>query len=300
MVLRPTISVIIATYYRNQHLPDAIESVLSQDYEPLELIVVDDSGEGHAAPILDQYEEVTPVIRETNGDWAAAYTSGIQAASGEYIHLLDDDDYFLEGKLQKTAAVLEENPDVGVAFTGVEQEDRGSVYPDPGLRGDILERALRFRTFPICTISMLIEREVLLDTLPLATYADDHDLKIELAKRTQFDYVDECLVYRRVLGDHKWAGWNKINEMKAVLAHHQDLYAEYPEIYRATMAETLVKEGYMHLSEHRWSSRAITCFTRAALTTNEYRLLYGGRALGALFGRPGLRLARGLSKHGMS
>lgn len=290
--LNPKISVIIATYYRNDLVRDAIESVLDQDYEPIELIVVDDSGEGHAEPVLDEYDEIQPIIRETNGDWAAAYTTGIEAGSGEYFQFLDDDDYLLPGKLAKTAEVLSADPEVGVAFCGVEEEGVGAVRPDPGLRGDILERALRFRTYPVCTISMLMEREVLEDTLPFATYADDHDLKIELAKRTKFDYVDECLVYRRVLEDRKWSGWNRIREMKAVLEHQRDVYEQYPEIHRATLAHTLTQEGNLRLEEQLWSPRAIACFAKAAFLTTEYRSFYVGRLLGSFFGRPGMSLAR--------
>lgn len=65
----PLISVVIATHYRNELLARAIESVLEQGYEPVELIVVDDSGEGHASPVIDRYDDVIGIIRDANGGW---------------------------------------------------------------------------------------------------------------------------------------------------------------------------------------------------------------------------------------
>ena len=77
------ISVIIPTYYRNDLLPEAIESVLEQDYEPLEIIVVDDSGEENAEPVLAEHDEFQGIIRKENGNWKAALTTDIKASTGE-------------------------------------------------------------------------------------------------------------------------------------------------------------------------------------------------------------------------
>ena len=62
--MNPTISVVIPTHYRHELLAEAIESVLTQEYEPVELIVVDDSGEGHAEPALDRYDEVHGIVKD--------------------------------------------------------------------------------------------------------------------------------------------------------------------------------------------------------------------------------------------
>lgn len=292
----PKISVIIPTHYRNNLLPEAIESVLNQDYDPVELIVVDDSGEGHAEPVLEQYDEVNPIIRDENGGWQAAYTTGIEASSGEYIQFLDDDDHLLEGKLTKTAEVLQENPDVGVSYCGV---IRGSdeFYPKSEVSGDILEHALRFQTFPLWTGSMLMERDVLLDCMPFAGMGEDDDLeielgdtdlKIELARRTKFDYVDECLVYYRREGNKLWTGTRKLKKVKQNIRHQSDLYDQYPEIRLSLLANWYRKQGNTLLQEHPWSAKAILCFLKSTYYENERKLPRGVLAVASLFGRPGV------------
>ena len=288
----PLVSVVIATHFRNHLLQDAIESALEQQYEPMEVIVVDDSGNGHAEPVIDRYETVRGLIRDENGGWAAAYTDGIRAANGTYIHLLDDDDYFLPGKLEHSVAAIERHDDAGVVYTGMEQDTLGPVYPDPAVRGDILERALAFRTFPCCTITMLIDRTLLTELLPLSPIADDLLLKIELARRTEFQPVEACLVYRRKAYSRKWHGMAMVGEMQRVLDHHAPLYDEYPAIKREAMVRTLVTEGEIRLDEAVWSPAAIACFARASYHADGGRLRHLARCGSAMFGRPGLALAR--------
>lgn len=64
-----TISVIIPTHYRNDLFPEVIEGVAEQEYEPIELIVVDDSGERHAEPVLSECDDIVdqPIVRDENG-----------------------------------------------------------------------------------------------------------------------------------------------------------------------------------------------------------------------------------------
>ena len=292
--VNPLVSVVIATHFRNHLLQEAIESVLDQQYEPVELIVVDDSGNGHAEPVIDRYDAAQGIIRAENGGWAAAYTDGIRASTGTYVHLLDDDDYFLPGKLARSVEAIERADEAAVVYTGLEQDTLGPVYPDPDVRGDILDRALVFRTFPCCTITMLIERALLEELLPLSPVADDLLLKIELARRTPFASVDACLVYRREAYSQKWQGMSMVGEMHRVLDHHAPLYDRRPAVKREALVRTLVTEGEVRLSQTIWSAAAVACFVRACYHTDRGRLHHVARVGSSLFGRPGITLARRL------
>lgn len=55
----PLVSIVVTTHYRNRMLREAIESALGQTYEPIELIVVDDSGERHAEAAIEAYDGLT-------------------------------------------------------------------------------------------------------------------------------------------------------------------------------------------------------------------------------------------------
>ncbi len=287
------ISVIIPTHYRNELLAEAIESVLTQEYEPVELIVVDDSGEGHAEPVLDRYDEVTAVIKEENEGCGPARTTGVEAATGEYIHFLDDDDLLLEGKLSKTAPVLERNPDVGVAYCGVKQDNGWQKHPDPEMAGNVLPQTLRFDTFPCYTCSMLIERDLLTDMVPFPrlTAANDSYYMIELARRTRFDYVNELLVLNRREKSETWVGMRKIEGMKEVLSLESELYDRFPEIRLELLSDVYYMEGQIRLENDLWTPKASACFAKSAYYGRGEKAKHLGAFIASFGGWPGFRAA---------
>ncbi|WP_334078981.1 glycosyltransferase [Microbulbifer sp. M83] len=111
------VSVVIPTYKRSEHLQRAMESVLEQDYDDIELIVVDDNGvdssfSSETRQVVKDCSKRYPSrrirliqhVRNANG--AAARNSGILASSGEYICFLDDDDIYLPGRISKSVQEL--------------------------------------------------------------------------------------------------------------------------------------------------------------------------------------------------
>ncbi len=99
---------------------------------------------------------------------------------------------------------------------------------------------------------MLMEREVLLDCLPLAGMSEDDDLdielgdtdlKIELTRRTRFDYVNECLVFYRREGNKLWTGLRKFRKVKQNVQHQHELYAQHPEIRRSLLSSWYERQG---------------------------------------------------------
>jgi glycosyltransferase involved in cell wall biosynthesis len=109
------VSVVIPTYERPDHLRGAIETALGQTVDDLAVIVVDDaSATDYATAIADEYDRVRCVRHDENRGPAAARNTGIDAATGEYVAFLDDDDRWHEDKIERQAAVLSNRPDVGV------------------------------------------------------------------------------------------------------------------------------------------------------------------------------------------
>lgn len=294
--MAPTVSVVIPTYYRNQLLREAIESVIAQAYEPIELVVVDDSGTGHARPVIDAYRDRIDIVLKLpeNRGWSGANTAGIKAATGEYIQLLDDDDRLRPGKLTETAAVLEQNPDVGVSYCGVIETGEGRMPPKPHVRGDILTDALRFRTYPVWTGSMLIERDVLMECLPLAGAGESHDLsvplgdsdlKIALAKRTAFEYVEECLVVYRRHASRRWTGHKRFQKIRANVRFREALYAQYPEIRRAVLREWCRKEARYLFRERPFSPRSVSRYLESVVHAENGTVRRVAESAAALIGQ---------------
>jgi glycosyltransferase involved in cell wall biosynthesis len=95
-----SVSVIIPTFNRAGFIMETVESVLKQEYEPKEIIVVDDGSSDNTRNALQVYGSKVKYIYQENAGPPAARNRGITAASGEIIAFLDSDDLWPEHKLR--------------------------------------------------------------------------------------------------------------------------------------------------------------------------------------------------------
>lgn len=121
----PLVSIIISTHKGFDSVCKAVDSVLSQDYQNIEVIVVDDNGIGTEDQVktrcaLSQYidnKKINYIPHEVNKNGSAARNTGWKVSSGKYIGFLDDDDVYLDGKVSKSVEFLESKPQYGAVFT---------------------------------------------------------------------------------------------------------------------------------------------------------------------------------------
>ncbi|SFR57820.1 glycosyltransferase family 2 protein [Halogeometricum limi] len=291
----PLVSVVVPTYYRNDRLRDAVESVLASDYDAVEVVVVDDSGEAHAEPVAEEYPVEYVALPENRGG-NPARMAGIERADGAYVQLLDDDDRLHPTKLSKQVALLEaSNSDdegaVGVAYCGMCFERGDDVLPNPDCRGDVLPQALAFDLSPCVTSTMLVDSDELAAVLPLANRpgGDDLGLMIDLARRTAFDYVDEVLVTRGEAGESRGKSRGVVRGRRDILWEYAHVYGLHPAPRRRAVAATNALEGRVRLGERAWDPRAIRAFLRAF--RGEPSPERGAFLAASLFGRTGLTFA---------
>jgi glycosyltransferase involved in cell wall biosynthesis len=113
--MSPPISVIIPAYNAAAWIAIAIESVYAQTLRPAELLVVDNGSTDATVTIAADLGAV--VLHEAQKGAAAARNAGLHAANGEWIALLDADDYWLPEKLADQWALIQQFPDIGLSTT---------------------------------------------------------------------------------------------------------------------------------------------------------------------------------------
>lgn len=107
----PLVSIIIIAYNEERYISTAIESVLNQTYENIELIVVDDGSTDGTVSIARQYEPKVRVISQKNsGGCSAPRNTGLNMAAGTYIGFLDADDFYLPEKIEHQLAAFSKCP----------------------------------------------------------------------------------------------------------------------------------------------------------------------------------------------
>lgn len=114
----PRVSVIIPNYNHGQYVGQAILSVLNQNYNDYEIIVVDDGSTDNSREVVGQFKDRVRYIWQENQGLSAARNTGIRAAQGEYIGLLDADDMYEPDFFSRLVTILETNPDAGAVHCG--------------------------------------------------------------------------------------------------------------------------------------------------------------------------------------
>lgn len=202
-----SVSVIIPTYNRAHLVCEAIDSCLAQTRVPDEIIVVDDGSTDETRAVLASYTTPVKVIHQPNAGRSAARNTGIEAASGDLIAFLDDDDTLTPDSIAVRASVLEQQPEYQVVYgdiaitdldgksQGKFSEITGTVAPSGIVFAAFAQRNLR----PIH--AFMIRRscfEVIGKFDAPLSYFEDYDLWLKAAAHFEFYYLNE------VLGDYRF------------------------------------------------------------------------------------------------
>lgn len=112
------VTVVIPVYNGEKYIADSINSVLMQTFTDFEIVVVDDGSSDQSVNIAESFNDGRiRIVKQQNRGLAGARNTGISAARGEYIALLDADDLWDKEKLKYHVEHLDNNPRVGVSYS---------------------------------------------------------------------------------------------------------------------------------------------------------------------------------------
>jgi len=125
---KPLVSVVIPLYQAAHTIQQTLQSVMQQDYRPIEIIVVNDGSTDQSLSYADTFIQentthnvIFQVVSQPNQGASSARNTGMRLAKGDYIALLDADDQWLPGKLTRQLAILETHPHID--FLGTTRND---------------------------------------------------------------------------------------------------------------------------------------------------------------------------------
>jgi glycosyltransferase involved in cell wall biosynthesis len=131
--MHPLVSVIIPSYNCEAYIAETIDSVLAQDYSSIELLIVDDGSTDKTQDIIQTYGHQVRLISQRNAGVCAARNKGIQEAKGQYICLMDHDDYWYPDKISRQVRAFAEQPETGVVYSTFTlwHPDSSGIFPRP-------------------------------------------------------------------------------------------------------------------------------------------------------------------------
>lgn len=184
----PLVSVVIPTHNRAPLLLRAIESVLAQTHQYLDVIVVDDRSADETGEIVSRIEDprVRLVVPEARLGVADARNRGIAHAVGRFVSFLDDDDEWLESKVERQLAAFGGSEPPALVYTGLWIDDgKTRRFGVMELGEDPFEQLLMFPG-PVTTSGFMIDRDRVGDELwfdPSVATFDDGELLLRISRR---------------------------------------------------------------------------------------------------------------------
>lgn len=223
----PLVSVVIPAYNCDRYITTAIDSVLAQTYQNVEIIVVDDGSSDSTPTILRQYGNRIRAVRQPNRGVAIARNHGISLAQGEWIAFLDADDAFLPNKLSTQLAFADIHSHLGIVHSGWRRVNSTGdvltiVEPWHQVPELTLESWLRWK--PVLPSAMLF-RHIWLQKSggfdPRFPPAEDTELVLRLsAMGCQADWLQQVVVdYRQHEDSAMHKGLPQARSLAAVIDH---------------------------------------------------------------------------------
>jgi len=201
----PLVSIVIPTYNYGRFVEQAIDSALAQTYEKVEVIVVDDGSTDDTSDRLQRFDGRIRVIHQKNQGLSAARNTGIRAATGALVALLDSDDAFHPRKIERQAWAFESRPNLALVGTGRFSDEPptwSALGKEPLLSFPRLEELVVRTCF--APSSAMIRKECfdevgLFDTSLRSV--EDRDMWIRIGARRPVAIVEEPLTwYRQTVG----------------------------------------------------------------------------------------------------
>ena len=212
--MQPAVSIVLPTFNRLKYLRVAVDSVFAQTFQDWELIIADDGSDAETKAYLRSFADVPRVkllwLSHT-GNPPAVRNAALREAKAEYIAFLDSDDVWMPEKLEAQIESLRSHSVRRWSYTGCVMVD-GFLNPLTGVRdnhrpaidGWILEKLLKAEVVVVQS-SVVAARELIAaaggysEDLPIC---GDYELYVQLAQRSEVDFVDKPLVLVRRHEEH--------------------------------------------------------------------------------------------------
>jgi GT2 family glycosyltransferase len=220
-VSNPWLTVTMTTYNARDYLATALDSVIAQADDGIEVIAVDDASTDETLSILESYRprlDLRVVARERNtANWMAGLNEGLRRARGDYVCFLQHDDYWLDGRLRAARAALDRDPEAVLLLHPARFVDRGGRRlgqwncPLPTGRvlapEDVVERLL-IQNF-VAVQAAIFRRDAAVGVGGLDEalwYSADWDFWLKLAAAGRTIYLAEALTAYRI-HNHSMTWW---------------------------------------------------------------------------------------------
>lgn len=204
----PKVSVILPVYNGERFLKEAIDSILGQTLQNLELIIINDGSKDGSEKIIKAYTDprIVYLINQPNKGLIYTLNRGVEVARGEYIARMDADDIALPPRLERQVEYLDQNPDVAVVACPVQYiDEQGKLSGSWELDHANIDRGAIRNILPsknVIAHPTVMARSEVMKAYPYAAYqpnTEDYDLWLRMAANgLAIAKIQEVLLHYRL------------------------------------------------------------------------------------------------------
>ena len=253
----PLISVIIPAYNAEEFIAETLDSVLIQNYRPIEVIIINDGSTDRTAEIIKDYQliknskfynsdEINLVyIFQENAGQSKARNAGIRAAKGKYIAFLDADDLWTPIKLERQMKYLESNSEISLVFGDMMIFDKEGIlvdsafkkygYPECDKNGRVLNAFENLLDQNFISVGTVLLKKNCLEVSGYfdesIRYAEDYDLWLRITLKFGIGCIPEIFRLKR-MHDFNLSN-NKVNFYYSRIYILNKLNAHYSNILKS-------------------------------------------------------------------
>lgn len=199
----PLVSVVLPTYNSGKYLAPAVDSILTQTYNDLELLLIDDGSTDESVErlVASVYDERLRVVRQENQGLAASLNYGIDLARGHYILRMDGDDVAHAGRIAMQLKCMSENTSLAAVGTQIIRVvgSRPTNQTNFPLKNDEIVDGLLKRRHVICHPTTMFKKS---DAQSIGGYwtqglAEDWDFFLRLSEKGDIENLPDALLSYR-------------------------------------------------------------------------------------------------------
>jgi len=255
---KPLVSIIVLSYNQGKYIRTTLDSILKQDYRPIEIIVVDGGSTDDTIKILHQYDH-TPEVRwisESDRGVAQAVNKGFAHAKGEICAIQSSDDYYLPKAISRIIRHFKENPELGLIYGDIVKIDAfGNELARYKISPFSIKSFLSRETY-IPQPSAFFRLELVKhlggwdEKLP---YVPDTDFWLRIVFHSRVKKINEFLGYSRAHPEQRDKHIKNIHkDYVRMLAQSKDLAVATPGLKRAAKAGLYLLGVRYNIHESDW------------------------------------------------
>ncbi|WP_373076767.1 glycosyltransferase family 2 protein [Fusobacterium mortiferum] len=216
------LSIIIPCYNVEKFIKNTLNSILEENLEDYEIILINDGSVDNTLSIIQEYSRIykfIKIITQKNQGVSEARNIGIKYSEGKYIYFLDGDDYLVKGELKKNLEILKETYEIIIFKNYIRYKNKlfsikNNLKTGKYSRNEILENIFSKKILKCVIGNFIVKKELILknniEFERKYSYSEDYNFIIRCILRSKYLYFlnQEVFVYRR---HEKSAMFKKIN-----------------------------------------------------------------------------------------